>query len=93
MRWPWRRHGRRRRADVRFAPAVDQWASSWGDTFLPQPPLHPTVAEPAAPIQAQSGSTVRLGFADGSQFELASGSEHFDNLLNAAELLAGEQAG
>jgi hypothetical protein len=93
MRWPWRRHGRRRRTDVRQQLKVDPWAASWGETFLPRPPLHPTVAEPSAPTQPQNGSTVRLGFVDGSQFELASGSEHFDHLLHVAEQLTRPQAG
>jgi hypothetical protein len=63
MRWPWRRHGRRRRADDP-PRSVDPWAASWGETFLPQPPLRSAV------VESPSTSTVRLGFSDGTELEL-----------------------
>jgi hypothetical protein len=64
MRWPWRRLGRRRSSDAPPRPPVDPWAASWGDTFLPQPPLR------AAVVESPPTSTVRLGFSDGTELEL-----------------------
>jgi hypothetical protein len=87
MRWPWRRHGRRRRAGAVLPPAVDQWATSWGDTFLPQPPLR-SVAEPERlPVDTPSAASVRLGFSDGTEVDLQAGSHHAALLLAAADHL------
>jgi hypothetical protein len=68
MRWPWRRHGRRRRADAHVPPALDRLAAEWGETFLPQPLPQAAVVDPPAT------STVRLGFGDGTEVELDEGS-------------------
>jgi hypothetical protein len=67
MRWPWQRHGRRRRAEAPLPAATDQWAASWAETFLPQPPLRAAVVDPPS-------TTVRLGFGDGTEVELDEGS-------------------
>jgi hypothetical protein len=88
MRWPWRRHGRRRRSDAPPQPKIDPWAASWGDTFLPQPPLRSAVIE--SPPQT---STVRLGFSDGTELELAEGDEHFNHLVEVAGRLNNNEAG
>jgi hypothetical protein len=87
MRWPWRRHGRQRRPDAALPPAVDKWATSWGDTFLPQPPLR------EAAVDASPTSTVRLGFSDGTEHELAEGDELFDHLVEVAGRLNHTNAG
>jgi hypothetical protein len=74
MRWPWRRHGRRRRVDAPLPPAVDPWAVSWGETFIPQSTLQAVVEPPPPaeqPVDAPSAASVRLGFSDGTDIELA----------------------
>jgi hypothetical protein len=71
---------------------------SWGETFLPQGTLSPEVdvtAEPASRPDLhveQPASMVRLGFADGTQCELASGTEHFDHLVAIAARLTRSSA-
>jgi hypothetical protein len=87
MRWPWRRHGRRRRVESPHQPVLDQWAAAWGETFLPQPPLRSAVQDPPP------ASTVRLGFSDGTELELAEGDEHFDHLVEVAGRLNTTDAG
>jgi hypothetical protein len=83
MRWPWRHRGRRRHGDVLIHGDIAVSGAAWGDTFLPQPRLLP--ASPAAPDLP--ASTVRLGFADGTHWELPSDTEHFDNLVALAARL------
>jgi hypothetical protein len=90
MRWPWRRHGRRRRTDASQQPKVDPWAASWGETFLPQPPLRSAAVTPTL---AAAPSTVRLGFSDGTEVELAAGDEHFEHLIEVAGRLNDYGAG
>jgi hypothetical protein len=70
MRWPWRRHGRRRRTDTPQQPKVDPWAASWGETFLPQPPLRSAAVTPVPTRASALSATVRLGFGDGTEVEL-----------------------
>jgi hypothetical protein len=82
MRWPWRRHGRRRRAEVARPAVTDQWAASWGETFLPQPPLRPAVVDPPS-------ATVRLGFSDGTELELDESASLTTSLHAAARALIG----
>jgi hypothetical protein len=81
MRWPWRRIGRRRRAETPVAPAADRWAAEWSETFLPQPPLQ------AAVVDSPSTSTVRLGFSDGTELELDEGSGESRALRDIAATL------
>jgi hypothetical protein len=81
MRWPWQRHGRRRRAEAPLPPAADQWADSWAETFLPQPPPRAAVVDPP------STSTVRLGFSDGTELELDESSGDSQALRDIAATL------
>jgi hypothetical protein len=92
MRWPWRRHGRRRRADAPPLPQIDPWGASWGDTFLPQlqsEPQQQTAAEPVhRPVESPSAACVRLGFSDGTDVELADSADARAMQALAAQLTA-----
>jgi hypothetical protein len=85
MRWPWRRRGRRRRADFRASPQVNvqvqtvDWSQPWGHTWRPPPPLPPE--------QQQHTTTVRLGFTDGTELDLQAGSDDAAQLLAVANRL------
>jgi hypothetical protein len=85
MRWPWQRHGRRRRAETPVPPAADRWAAEWSETFLPQPPLRSVVVDPP------STSTVRLGFSDGTELELDESALLTTSLHAAARALIGTE--
>jgi hypothetical protein len=66
---------------------------SWGETFLPQLLPGSAAAPAAAPAIAPPATTVRLGFSDGTELELAHGDEHFDHLVEVAGLLNGDRSG
>jgi hypothetical protein len=89
MRWPWQRHGRRRRSDALPQPQIDPWAASWGETFLPQPPLRSAVIEPTPTPTPTPTSTVRLGFTDGTELELDESALLTSSLHAAARALIG----
>lgn len=79
MRWPWRRRGRRRRADVTSPRQVATWDTPGGGFFLPQGTLP----------GLRHASTVRLGFSDGSEVELDESAVMTASLLAAARVLVG----